>query len=260
MHAAWYESWYDSWRTIRGVARSLRMYYGNSERRAAMDRLYARFASPGDLAFDIGAHVGDRIAVLRRLGARVVAVEPQPAVVKTLKLLYGRDRAVAIEPVAIGRSAGMAKLRLNVDNPTVSTASEAFRKAAEGAPGWEGQAWTRTIDVPVITLDMLVARHGAPAFIKIDVEGSESEALAGLTRPSPALSFEFTTIQRGMAEACLERCAELGYSRYNAVLGESHTLVHRDWVSAEEITAWLRSLPQSANSGDIYARLSGGRA
>jgi FkbM family methyltransferase len=264
MHAAWYESWYeswhDSWRTIRGVARSLRIYYGNSARRAAMERLYGRFVAPGDLAFDIGAHVGDRIAVLRRLGARVVAVEPQPALVKTLKLLYGRDRAVAIEPVAIGRSAGRAKFRLNVDNPTVSTASDAFRKAAEGAPGWEGQMWTRTIDVPVITLDMLVSRHGAAAFIKIDAEGSEWEALAGLTRPSPALSFEFTTIQRGVAEACLERCAALGYTRYNAVLGESHALVYRDWVSAEEITGWLRSLPHSANSGDIYACLPGGRA
>jgi len=259
MHAAWYESWYDSWRTIRGVARSLRIYYGNGERRAAIDRLYGSFVAAGDLAFDIGAHVGDRIAVLRRLGARVVAVEPQPALVKTLKLLYGRDRAVAIEPVAIGR-AGMAKFHLNVDNPTVSTASDAFRKAADGAPGWEGQTWTRTIDVPVITLDMLAARHGAAAFIKIDVEGSESEALAGLTRPSPTLSFEFTTIQRGVAEACVERCAELGYRRYNAALGESHILVHRDWVSAEEITGWLRSLPQSANSGDIYARLPGGAA
>jgi hypothetical protein len=111
-----------------------------------------------------------------------------------------------------------------------------------------------------MTLDMLVARHGAAAFIKIDVEGSESEALAGLTRPSPALSFEFTTIQRGVAEACVERCAELGYTRYNAVLGESHALVYRDWVGAEEITVWLRALPPDANSGDIYACLPGSRA
>jgi hypothetical protein len=63
-----------------------------------------------------------------------------------------------------------------------------------------------------------------------------------------------------VAEACLERCAALGYTRYNAVLGESHALVYRDWVSAEEITGWLRSLPHSANSGDIYACLPGGRA
>jgi FkbM family methyltransferase len=198
-YKAWPGSWYDSWRTIRGVVRSLRLYYGDRERRAAMDRLYSRFVNPGDLVFDIGAHVGDRVAVFRRIGARVVAVEPQPALIRTLKLLYGRDRALAIEPVAVGRRAGMLELKLNVDNPTVSTASEAFRKAAHGASGWEGQAWTRTIRVPVTTLDALFTRHGTPAFIKIDVEGSEADALAGLTRPSAALSFEFTTILRGEA-------------------------------------------------------------
>jgi FkbM family methyltransferase len=254
-HGGWYESWYDSWRTFRGVTRSLRIYYGGRARHAAMDRLYRRFVRPGDLVFDIGAHVGDRVAVFRRFGARVVAVEPQPALVKTLRLLYGRHRAVAIEPVAVARRAGLLELKLNVDNPTVSTASEAFREAAANAPGWEGQAWSRTIRVPATTLDALCVLHGAPAFIKIDVEGCEAEALAGLTRPAPALSFEFTTIQRDVAAACIERCAELGYTRYNAMLGESHALVHRGWLGANEIAAWLRSLPHSANSGDIYARL-----
>ena len=249
------EGWSQSWRTLRGVARSLHIYYGDRSRRAAMERLYRRFVQPGDLVFDIGAHVGDRIAVFRRFGARVVAVEPQPALVKTLKLIYGRDRAVTIEPVAVGRQAAMLDFRVNVDNPTVSTASDAFRQAANGAPGWEGQAWTRTIRVPATTLDALFTRYGVPAFIKIDVEGSEAEALAGLTRPSPALSFEFTTIQRGVAADCVDHCARLGYTRYNAMLGESHALVHDDWVSAEEIASWLRALPQSANSGDIYALL-----
>src|SRR5215468_11261003 len=142
------EGWRESWRTLRGVARSLHIYYGDRSRRAAMERLYRRFVQPGDLVFDIGAHVGDRVAAFRRFGARVVAVEPQPALVKTLKLLYGRDYAVAIEPVAIAQCEQMLELRLNLDNPTVSTASEEFCRAARGAPGWEGQTWTRTIRVP----------------------------------------------------------------------------------------------------------------
>jgi len=248
-------TWLEGFRTVRGVARSLWIYYVDRERSAAMDRLYGQFVRPGDLVFDIGAHVGDRIAAFRRLGARVVAAEPQPALIRTLKLIYGRDRAVAIEPAAIGRSAGTLDLELNLDNPTVSTASAAFLKAADGAPGWEGQAWTKTVRVPVTTLDMLIGRHGMPAFIKIDVEGFEAEALAGLTRPPPALSFEFTTIQRDVAAACIARCAALGLTRYNAMLGESHTLVHPDWVSAQAITAWLHALPHHANSGDIYALL-----
>jgi FkbM family methyltransferase len=243
-------------RTLRGVMRSLRIYYGDRSRRAAMDRLYAEFVRPGDLVFDIGAHVGDRVAAFRRLGARVVAVEPQPALAKTLRLLYGRDQAVTIEEVAVGRESGTISLQLNPDNPTVSTASQAFIHAADGAPGWHGQVWTRSIAVAVTTFDQLVARHGAPAFAKIDVEGFEAEVLRGLTQAIPALSFEFTTIQRDVALACLERCQALGYVRYNAALGESQELAHARWQDAQAMARWLAALPIEANSGDIYARLA----
>lgn len=243
----------DAWRMLRGVIRSLLIYYGRAAPRAAMHRLYGQFVRPNDLVFDIGAHVGDRIAAFRRLGARVVAVEPQPALIKMLKLLYGRDRAVAIEPVAVGDRTGVLDLRLNIDNPTVSTASPAFIRAADGAAGWEGQSWSKTVSVPVTTLDALIARHGMPAFIKIDVEGFEAQVLAGLTQPPRALSFEFTTIQRDVAAACIARCAALGFTRYNAALGESQILVHPDWQSAEAIVAWLAALSHQANSGDIYA-------
>src|SRR5215510_6947823 len=246
----------DGLRTARGVLRSLRIYYGDRRRRAAMQRLYAEFVRPGDLVFDVGAHVGDRTAAFRRLGARVVAVEPQPALVTTLKLLYGSDPVVTIEAAAVGRNAGTVALKLNPDNPTISTASAAFIAAADGAPGWHGQAWTRSIDVPMVTFDELIGRHGIPAFAKIDVEGFEAEALMGLSRPLAALSFEFTTIQRGVASACLARCQALGRFRYNAALGESQELVHATWLSADAIGGWLAALPIEANSGDIYARLA----
>jgi FkbM family methyltransferase len=246
----------ERWRSARGVVRSLRIYYGSRQHRDAMERLYRRFVKPGDLVFDIGAHVGDRVAAFRRLGARVVAVEPQPALRTTLKLLHGRDRAVVIEPVALGRVEGSVELKLNLDNPTVSTASSDFIRAADGAPGWEGQAWTRTITVPMTTLDALIARHGVPAFIKIDVEGFEAQVLAGLSRPVPALSFEFTTIQRAVAAAAIDRCVVLGYASFNAALGESQTLVHERWLTAPQMAQWLVTVPAAANSGDVYAVLS----
>jgi FkbM family methyltransferase len=242
-------------RTARGVLRSLRIYYGDGRRRAAMERLYGQFIRAGDLVFDIGAHVGDRIGAFRRLGARVVAVEPQPALVRTLRLIYGRDGAVVIEPVAVGSQEGTIALALNPDNPTVATASPAFIAAADGAPGWQDQTWRGSIEVPMTTLDELIARHGSPRFIKVDVEGFEAEALAGLTPPIPALSFEFTTIQRDVAFACIARCQALGLIRYNAALGESQALMHATWQSAEDIGRWLAGLPAEANSGDIYARM-----
>jgi len=238
-------------RTARGVMRSLGVYYGHRRRAASMDRLYSQFVQPGDLVFDIGAHVGDRIAALRRLDARVVALEPQPALAFTLNVLYGRDRNITIERMAVGRSTGTMRMMINIDNPTISTASDAFVHAARDAAGWEGQVWDKSIEVPATTLDALIATHGKPSFIKIDVEGFEEEALAGLTQPVKALSFEFTTIQRDVARACVKRCVSLGFLRFNAALGESQEL--GEWRSAEAMARWLDDLPHAANSGDIYA-------
>lgn len=245
----------DGVRTARGVLRSLRIYYGGRRRRDAMDRHYAPFVARGDLVFDIGGHVGDRVAAFRRLGAQVVTVEPQPALAATLRLLFGRDPAVTVEQAAVGRAPGTVTLRLNLDNPTVSTASPAFIAAAHGAPGWEGQRWGRAIEVPVTTLDELMARHGVPRFVKIDVEGFEAEALAGLSVPVAALSFEFTTIQRDVAHACIARCAAIGYRRFRGSLGESLAFAHDGALTADEVTQWLAALPDRANSGDIYATL-----
>ena len=240
-------------RTTRGVMRSLGIYYGwrQRNRSRAMDALYARFVRPGDLVFDIGAHVGDRVAAFRRLGARVLAVEPQPALAFTLNMLYGRDVNVVIERAAVGRNSGDLRLMVNIDNPTISTASNAFVHAAKDAPGWQGQHWDKSISVPMTTLDALIERHGVPAFIKIDVEGYEEEALMGLTQPVAALSFEFTTIQRDVARACVARCAALGLTQFNGAIGESQEI--GDWRSAETIGRWLDELPHEANSGDVYA-------
>jgi FkbM family methyltransferase len=220
-----------------GMLRSLRIYY-RRERRPGLDRMHARFAGRGDLAFDIGSHVGDRIASFRRLGLRVVAVEPQPALARLLRLLYGRDREVTVVQAAVGAEPGETTLHLNLDNPTVTTLSADFMRAADGAPGWLGQRWERRVSVPVTTLDALIARFGEPRFIKIDVEGYEDQVLRGLRRHAirPGLSFEFTTIQRPVAHAALDECERLGARRFNAALGESQRLLqHAQWIDADGI-------------------------
>ncbi len=163
--------------TGRAILRSLRIYYGDRPRHAAMDAIYARFVKPGDLAFDIGSHVGDRVASFLRVGAKVVAVEPQPPLARVLKLFYGRNPKVELVRAAVGRREGEISLKLNTRNPTVATASDDFIKSADAAPGWEGQHWDREIKVPMTTLDALIARYGKPAFVKIDVEGFEDEVL-----------------------------------------------------------------------------------
>jgi FkbM family methyltransferase len=170
--------------------------------------------------------------------------------------LYGRDPDVAIEPMAIAAAPGNIELFVNLDNASLTTASSAFVAAASAASGWRGERWPSRLVTTAITLDQLIERHGEPIFAKIDVEGFEAEALAGLSRPLKAFSFEFTTILRRVAIDCLTLCRVLGPYRYNAALGESQRLAFTQWVDAEALERWLQALPDSANSGDIYARLT----
>src|SRR3954451_16664286 len=124
-------------RTVLGVLRSLRIYYGGRRNRAEMDRLYARFVKPGDLVFDVGAHVGDRIGSFRRLGARVVAVEPQPLCVRAIREIYAGDDDVMVVEAVCGAEETTVTFHVNSANPTVSTASAEFVQAADGAQGWQ---------------------------------------------------------------------------------------------------------------------------
>ncbi len=242
-------------RPATGLRRSLDVYYRDTARTARMDALNRQFVPEGGLAFDIGAHVGDRAASFLRMGARVVALEPQPRVFRALRLLLPRTSSVTLLPCAAGRAEGEVTLHLNSQNPTVATAAPSFIAAAHGAEGWQNEVWDQSAIVPVTTLDALIADYGFPDVVKIDVEGYEADVLFGLSQAIPALSFEFTTIQRSSAASCIDRLQALGDYRYNLSLGEEHTLRFETWLGAEEVWAALAALPDDANSGDVYARL-----
>ena len=104
---------------VAGITRSLVTYYGPIWRRRRMEAFYRQFLEAGDLAFDIGAHVGNRVRVFRRIGARVIAVEPQPDFVAVLRFLYERDRGVVIEASGVAAVRGEGKLHLSTRTPTV---------------------------------------------------------------------------------------------------------------------------------------------
>jgi FkbM family methyltransferase len=243
-----------SFRSWPALLRSIMVYHGDRARHRCMDALYAQFVKSGDLAFDIGAHVGDRIASFRRLGARVIALEPQPGPALVLQLLFGHDRTITLLRKAAAGREGELTLHTNSRNPTVSTISDDFVRAAQGAQNWEGQRWDGAITVPVTTLDALIDTYGNPAFIKIDVEGYEQVVLSGLTTPVPALSFEFTTIAREVAIACLDCLEAIGSYRYNVSVGESQALVFPRDVTPHEMRCYIIEAPHMVNSGDVYAR------
>ena len=88
----------DKWPRAYGLARSLVIYYGQPWRLPKLKRLYRPFLAPSDLAFDIGAHVGNRSRVWAGLGARVVAIEPQADLAAFLRWKFkGREDITVVE-------------------------------------------------------------------------------------------------------------------------------------------------------------------
>jgi FkbM family methyltransferase len=229
------------------------MYYGIPLRARRLRRLYSPFVQDGALCFDVGAHAGNRVRCWRALGARVVAIEPQPDFVRILRWLYGGDHGVEIVPQAVGRSAGTAELLVSERTPTVTTLSREWVDTVRREPGFEKVEWSRGERVDVVTLQSLIERYGEPGFIKVDIEGFEAEALAGLTTPVRALSFEYVPATRSIALDCIDRLAALAEYRYNWSVGETHRLEGARWLDAAGMRALLTDLPNGASSGDVYA-------
>lgn len=242
-------------RRWRGLARSLAVYYGNPLKLRRMVRFYGALIAPGALCFDVGAHVGNRTWVWLRMGARVVAVEPQPQCITLLRRWYGGRAGFTLVEAAVGAAPGHATLWVSERTPTVTTLSRGWIEAVQQDASFAGVQWQGAAAVEVTTLDALIAQFGLPAFCKIDIEGYELEALQGLSQPLPLLSLEFIPAARGIALACVARLATLGVYEYNWSPGEHHQMQSDRWLAHVEICAWLDTVDPATGSGDIYARL-----
>ncbi len=131
-----------------------------------VQNVLAEHLADGDVAFDVGAHLGFFTLLLARLvreEGTVVSVEPDPFMGPKLEANLENNSASNVRVVRA--AAG-------------TVASE--RRFSPGAGGGIGHlADDGEIEVPGTTLDQLAEHFGAPKLIKIDVEGGELEVLEG---------------------------------------------------------------------------------
>ena len=238
-----------------GFIRSYVIAYGIPGWKSRLLKLYKPFVKQGMLCFDIGSHFGNRISIWRKLGAKVVAIEPQPGLYSFLSRRYSGDTNITLLQGVVSNEIGQVTFYHNTRNPSVSTTDRSWIEEKKADPLWGKYIWDEEFQVRSFTLDQLIAQFGMPDFCKIDVEGAELNVLSGLSTPLKCLSFEYITIDQDRSLKCIDRIEELGRYEYNWTFSEFSALRSPKWLSATEMKTAIRRMKDGTYSGDVYARM-----
>jgi FkbM family methyltransferase len=217
----------------------------------------------GDLIFDIGANDGFKTDIFLRLGARVVAVEPDKSNQTILadKFLKYRliKRPVSIVPKAVSSKNGCETFWINEPGSPKNTLNEKWVKILQVNETKFGRQldFRNTVIVETVTLEDLIIAYGSPFFVKIDVEGYELSVLEGMRQSVPYLSFEVNLPEfKNEGLKCLNLLKGLSpYGLFNYSIDEQTHLAAPRWMDA---TAFQWVLANCAgNSVEVFWRSAG---
>lgn len=208
---------------------------------------YRQFVGRNELIFDIGANRGALTALFAGLGARVVAVEPQPDCAAELRGRNLGDRVTIVES-AVGAEKGEATIRI-CDADEMSSMNAEFIRLYEST---SGHRWSETQRVPMTTLDAIIAEFGEPSFCVIDVEGSEADVVSGLSHALGAVRAEFHQSLPQVSSLVIARLEALGTYQFNYSTDESRGFDSAKWIDGASLKDCIAKAPKN---GHIYARL-----
>jgi FkbM family methyltransferase len=204
-------------------------------------KFYSALLKPGALCFDVGANLGQKTEIFLACGARVITIEPNPHCRPTLEFHFGGNPRCELLFTAVGSSEGEIELFTHLADSTASARSDWNLKVF----GLKREM--KALLVPMTTLDTLISRYGQPDFIKIDVEGFETEVLKGLSAPVPLLSFEYHDDEAARERECLVMLERMGKISVRA------SDMHCNWLGPEiESADCLRMLQTMNASGDLF--------
>jgi FkbM family methyltransferase len=220
-------------------------------------KLYSQFLKKGDLYFDVGANLGNRIEPVLEIGGRVVAVEPQDVCYKYLVRKFGKK--IILIKKGLADKVGTREFFVSNVHVTSSFSTE-WIESVKQSGRFKQREWSKKVRMEMTTLDELIQEYGVPAFIKIDVEGFELEVLQGLSTPIPVISFEYTVPElTNRLIDCIKRIHEVNSAvACNFSVGEGMELGLPAWISVDEMIQFVRSDAfLQTRFGDVYIKAVG---
>jgi len=215
----------------------------------------------GDLIFDVGANEGLKTDLFLRMGARVVAIEPDETNQLILQERFVKFRLARRPVVIVGKAVSdrntMESMWIDGPGSAVNTFSQKWATTLSGnkarhAYDHFGLDFVQHRTVETTTLEELIAVHGSPLFIKIDVEGYELNVIRGLRHPVPYLSFEVNLPEfRPEGLQCVALLSGLAVkSKFNYAVDCERGLALERWLTSNE---FLQVLEQCAeNTIEIF--------
>jgi FkbM family methyltransferase len=177
-----------------------------------------------DLIYDVGLHRGEDTEFYLRKGFRVVAFEANPALVDSCRSRFAhfieRGQLVIIEGAIVDSgtlAAGCGRVRFyeNEAGTGWGTVHQTWaeRNQRQGAP-------SNVMEVQTIDFARVVADHGVPHYLKIDIEGADLVCVSALKafkeRPD-YISIESDKTSFANIGAEIDLFCELGYDSFQAV-------------------------------------------
>jgi FkbM family methyltransferase len=201
----------------------------------------------GSLVFDIGANEGYKTDIFLRLGARVVAVDPDPTSQDVLRQKFLKYRFVPKKVAIEGRAASDAITTKTLWIDTPGSAKNTLSQKWVSTLRYDEHRFRQRfhfgdkIAVETTTLEKLIQVHGYPFFIKIDVEGYEPNVLQGLKQPVPYLSFEVNLPEfRAEGLRCIDILGGIvGSGEFNYAVDCQRGMVCERWMTAKEFAQVL---------------------
>jgi FkbM family methyltransferase len=216
---------------------------------------YGAFIDAGNLVFDIGANMGNRSKIFIRLGARVIAFEPQSYCADFLSFAFADTTGFKLDRRGLSDRQGSHTMHLGKAHTLATIDPDWIARMRDGGR-FSGHDWNKTETINLVTLDDAIDIYGEPSFAKIDVEGHEHSVVRGLTRPIAMLSLEFASESLENIYQCIDHLETLDNYQYRISLAETMSFSGDAWRSAAEIRSDLEDSMRLDPLvwGDLYAR------